>query len=499
MKKYELVNPTTKIIDGLSYDLFQIKALKNFTISWYNTDILAGDLGGFVQSENNLSQEGSCWLFNDSVVINNAKVLNESVVKNSTIYNDATIKGSSNINTSVIYLCSEVNNSAIYDSTIYDNSTVEDSFVKKSSVYENSFICKCKIDFSAISGCVCLNNIKLNDMKMFGNYDLDAKMFNGSPTLSNHTLGDIEFAKVFIKNSNPNPTKYHLVNGTIFHNSNGANPVFQIQALKDFDNIKAGDLGGFISGYHNLSQFGNCWVAVNSYVLDNAKVLGNSKIVNSIIMEKANVDGYDTIIEGSTISGCALVGSSNFNSMGVHIECSQISGKSDISGYVKIIDCNIGNKSLIITRNPLNLANSKINIIESCIMSDLSNIILGEKDSEIKYCKFYNRSFINGSTVLLNSMTYLFNDIVTVNPTTIIVYNMEASDEELKIKEFVIPKNTTYLEYLNLIINKLISLGINISIIGSNYNFTYQQNSYSLTNSTYEDNLGSLSILQTIF
>ncbi|MBB4077294.1 hypothetical protein GGR08_001625, partial [Bartonella fuyuanensis] len=31
------------------------------------------------------------------------------------------------------------------------------------------------------------------------------------------------------------------------------------QALKDFDDIKAGDLGGFIEKEVNLSHDGNCW------------------------------------------------------------------------------------------------------------------------------------------------------------------------------------------------------------------------------------------------
>jgi len=44
---------------------------------------------------------------------------------------------------------------------------------------------------------------------------------------------------------------YRIVKGT---------RCFQIRALRDFRNIKAGDLGGWIEGEYNLSQEGTCWV-----------------------------------------------------------------------------------------------------------------------------------------------------------------------------------------------------------------------------------------------
>lgn len=50
-----------------------------------------GDLGGFVQSENNLSQEGACWLFQnaiaaeDAVVAENAQIRNLAVLRGNTM------------------------------------------------------------------------------------------------------------------------------------------------------------------------------------------------------------------------------------------------------------------------------------------------------------------------------------------------------------------------------------------------------------------------------
>ena len=50
-----------------------------------------GDLGGFVQSENNLSQEGGCWLFQNAiaaegaVVAENAQIRNLAVLRGNTM------------------------------------------------------------------------------------------------------------------------------------------------------------------------------------------------------------------------------------------------------------------------------------------------------------------------------------------------------------------------------------------------------------------------------
>ena len=42
--------------------LHRIRALRDV-----REDVRAGDLGGFVQSEENLSQEGSCWIYDNAL------------------------------------------------------------------------------------------------------------------------------------------------------------------------------------------------------------------------------------------------------------------------------------------------------------------------------------------------------------------------------------------------------------------------------------------------
>lgn len=64
-KKYKLTDKT-KIYNGKT--LYRIEALKDFDF------IHKGEVGGFVESENNLSQENDCWIGNDAMVFDDARV-----------------------------------------------------------------------------------------------------------------------------------------------------------------------------------------------------------------------------------------------------------------------------------------------------------------------------------------------------------------------------------------------------------------------------------------
>ncbi|WP_246067890.1 hypothetical protein [Bartonella saheliensis] len=58
----------------------------------------------------------------------------------------------------------------------------------------------------------------------------------------------------------------------------------RIRALRDFGDIKAGDLGGFIEKESNLSHEGNCWISDNAKIFGKAKVLNNVKISGDIVI-----------------------------------------------------------------------------------------------------------------------------------------------------------------------------------------------------------------------
>ena len=94
-KKYELTDETTEI-DG--HTLHRIKALRDFG------KVKKGDLGGFIEKEENLSHEGECWVYNDAKVYEEAQVTDDAIVYvnarvygNAEVCNDAQVSGVSEV------------------------------------------------------------------------------------------------------------------------------------------------------------------------------------------------------------------------------------------------------------------------------------------------------------------------------------------------------------------------------------------------------------------
>ena len=88
-KKYKL---TDVCITIGGRDLYRIEALKDF--DW----VKKGDKGGFIESENNLSQEYNCWVCCDAVVYGDAVVCGDAMVwGNADIYGNAKVCGNADI------------------------------------------------------------------------------------------------------------------------------------------------------------------------------------------------------------------------------------------------------------------------------------------------------------------------------------------------------------------------------------------------------------------
>ena len=72
--------------------------------------------------------------------------------------------------------------------------------------------------------------------------------------------------------------------------------LYKIRALKDFANVKKGDLGGYIEDYNNLSQGSNCWIYKNAKVYEYAMVCENAKVYEDAeIYGNARVYGYSEV------------------------------------------------------------------------------------------------------------------------------------------------------------------------------------------------------------
>ena len=153
-KKYKLTDEYITIGDK---KLYCIEALKDFA------NVEKGDKGGFVESEDNLSQYGNCWIYDDAKVYENATTYGNALVRgNAEIYGNAMICSYASIedcakvydNAQIfghVYICDYAK--IFDDATIYDN--VE--------VYDNVEICGC----TSICGYVTL----LKDTKISSNFD----------------------------------------------------------------------------------------------------------------------------------------------------------------------------------------------------------------------------------------------------------------------------------------------------------------------------------------
>lgn len=92
-----------------------------------------GDLGGFVESERNLSQLGNCWIYDNAKCMDNAKIYmnakmydNTEMCDSSHMYNDAALYHSAKMFDNAVMW----GNARILDnSSMYDNSTMLDSSV----------------------------------------------------------------------------------------------------------------------------------------------------------------------------------------------------------------------------------------------------------------------------------------------------------------------------------------------------------------------------------
>lgn len=91
-KKYELLTDKTIQVDG--HTLYRIRALRDVGI------VKAGSIGGYVESEDNLSHFGNCWVYNYAKVYENASVYNNaevcnlaSVRGNARVYDEACVDG----------------------------------------------------------------------------------------------------------------------------------------------------------------------------------------------------------------------------------------------------------------------------------------------------------------------------------------------------------------------------------------------------------------------
>lgn len=71
-KKFELTE--NYVVNEFGTKLYQIKCIKTFKYA------VKEELGGYIEKEENLSQEGNAWVYDNAQVYDNAKVYDDALV-----------------------------------------------------------------------------------------------------------------------------------------------------------------------------------------------------------------------------------------------------------------------------------------------------------------------------------------------------------------------------------------------------------------------------------
>lgn len=149
-KKYKLdIQDVVELADGVK--LTRIVALKDIITPALT--VLAGDKGGYVESERNLSQKGNSWISKNSIVRDEAFVCGDAVVGDKSeiwgeayVTDKATVKGAKLCDNAIvcgectILNCNLAGSQHIGSSTFLENCTFGDQkAIETGSVYSEVF------------------------------------------------------------------------------------------------------------------------------------------------------------------------------------------------------------------------------------------------------------------------------------------------------------------------------------------------------------------------
>lgn len=105
-KKYEILKDRSITIDG--HTLYRIRLLKSLC------NMTPGTLGGFIEDESNLSQEGTCWVYEEAAIYGHSMVTEKAWVGGSSrVYGHSIIRGNCCIDDVAVIRNSEIKGDAV--------------------------------------------------------------------------------------------------------------------------------------------------------------------------------------------------------------------------------------------------------------------------------------------------------------------------------------------------------------------------------------------------
>ena len=173
--KYFIGKEETTKIGSNKYKCYRIIANKDIPAYSSNNGyqlIKSGKLGGCIQSESNLSQEGFCWLNDESYILGKARLEGNSYLHQSNLYGHAKVEGNNRITFSNVCQNAVIKgHNDIHMSKINGNVIIQDNvYIHGSNVFDNveifgnSWIYFCNLSEDVwIEDCILeTNNIKGN-------------------------------------------------------------------------------------------------------------------------------------------------------------------------------------------------------------------------------------------------------------------------------------------------------------------------------------------------
>ncbi|MEG9481649.1 hypothetical protein [Mannheimia indoligenes] len=241
--KYRLTENT---VEYKGKTLYQIEALKDFEVKrehWV-LSVKKGDLGGYIEKESNLSQQGNCWITPNVYVFDNAKVENDAFIN---------------------CICKVRENSRVFGRVwLLDDhiKTYESDISGQAKVYGNAYICKAALTMDG-------------NTKIYG----DAEVIYTQLSLSDNAIfcgGDIS----------------GIDKGHIY--------------LRDNAEMRGGRLSDNCLVYGNAIIYGGC-ISDNSEIYGNAKIYDSDICGEAKVAGNTEVK-FDTNIGGNAyLCGNAIV------------------------------------------------------------------------------------------------------------------------------------------------------------------------------------------------
>lgn len=202
--------------------------------------------------------------------------------------------------------------------------------------------------------------------------------------------------------------KYEILK-TNTYNMNGKT-LYRIIAIRNFGDIKKGEIGGFVESERNLSHNGNCWIHDDAKVYEKGKVYGDAQIYDhSMVYGKAKVYGHAKLFKSSLVTENAKIyGSSCLTGF------TAIRHKVRIYGNAKIADAMISNKTKVYGN----------------VIVDTGGVIIQGNS------KIYGSSYISGDTKIVDCFIHgcsEINDVRCIKQSNISgVTKLEYNDKRIK-------------------------------------------------------------------